>query len=223
MVLLFASLIVIGRAPDAAADSTATGSTNANANSSANGQEPKEISALFDDITDIDKLRILNPLNLKPDEIDKIITLIKKAQTDYNTRLEDVAVPPIKSIAADIKTVRQKLLRGGAVPKDFDAKVLKLQQDYIQQHSAEDARILLYMCTEMKKILTPDQVQAAIDVTKANTKFSDKTTSDQYFNYYVLNTFIIYPRIIPLLQDMKNALSAGASIPQTPTLRVSQR
>src|SRR5947208_2823337 len=81
---------------------------------------PPEVAALFDDIMDIDKLRVLNPLKLKPDQIDKLITTIKKSQADYDKALADAAVPPIRQISKDIKDTRRRMLEGGAIPKDFD-------------------------------------------------------------------------------------------------------
>src|SRR5438874_357341 len=63
---------------------------------------PKEIIALFDDINDIDKMRVLNPLKLTGDQLDKLIAAMKKAQDDYNKKLSDAAVPPIRALAADI-------------------------------------------------------------------------------------------------------------------------
>src|SRR5438105_8233382 len=95
-----------------------------------NDSIPAEVSALFDDITDIDKLRVLNPLKLTPDQVDKIVAIIEKSQKDYNKALADAAVPPIKEIAKDIKDTRKKMVSGDPIPKDFDEKVKKLQNDY---------------------------------------------------------------------------------------------
>src|SRR5947209_3589866 len=91
---------------------------------------PKEVTALFDDIDDIDKLRVLNPLKLTPDQIDKIIALIQQQERDYNAKLTEAAVPPIREIAKDIKETRRKMLTGASLPADFEAKVKQIQADY---------------------------------------------------------------------------------------------
>src|SRR5947207_1203347 len=92
-----------------------------------NDSIPPEVTALFDDISDIDKLRILNPLKLTADQIDKLVDAIGKSQKEYNKALADAAVPPIKDIAKEIKETRQKMLGGDPIPKEFDDKVKKLQ------------------------------------------------------------------------------------------------
>src|SRR5947209_13834760 len=71
---------------------------------------PKEVIALFDDINDIDKLRVLNPLKLTSEQLDKLITSMKKATDDYNRKLADAVVPPLRALASDIKDARAKML-----------------------------------------------------------------------------------------------------------------
>src|SRR5438105_4089862 len=73
---------------------------------------PPEVNALFDDIADIDKLRVLNPLKLTADQIDKITAEIKKSQKEYDKALAEATVQPIKGIASDVKDVRKKMLAG---------------------------------------------------------------------------------------------------------------
>jgi len=175
---------------------------------------PKEMQALFTDISDIDKLRVLNPLKLTADQLDKIIPIVKKAQTDYNAKLAEAAVPPIRKIASEIKETREKMLAThSGVPKDFDEKVKKLQAEFVKRRKAEDNATLKSLSDSIKAILTKEQVSTASSLarklTEEDGKPTQKGSDDQFFNLYVLGTIVVYPRIVPLLEDMlKTAESA---------------
>ncbi|MGC8669064.1 MAG: hypothetical protein ACP5VE_13195 [Chthonomonadales bacterium] len=177
---------------------------------------PPEVVALFNDIDDIDKLRVLNPLNLTPEQIDKLIPTIQQAQQDYNKKLADAAVPPIKEIAAQIKATRRRLLSGGEVPKDFDERVKKIQAEFIARRDKEDAATLKSLVEAIRGILTPQQVGAAVtEARKAlgeQNKSGPKADEDRLFSYYVLQVFITYPRILPLLQDMRDARAKNSGL-----------
>lgn len=177
---------------------------------------PPEVVALFNDIDDIDKLRVLNPLNLTAEQIEKLVPVIQKAQQDYNKKLADAAVPPIKEIAAQIKATRRRLLAGGEVPADFDERVKKIQADFVARRDKEDAATLKALADAIRGILTPEQVAAAVsEARKAlgeQNKPGVKGADDRLFNYYVLQVFITYPRIVPLLQDMREARSKNAGL-----------
>jgi Spy/CpxP family protein refolding chaperone len=176
---------------------------------------PAEVAALFDDINDIDKLRILNPLKLTTEQIDRLIAAIKQAQSNYNKRLADAAVPPIRQIAQEIKETRRRMLAGESVPKNFDEKVKKLQDEFIAKRTKEDSGTLKSLSDTIHEILTPDQVKKAVklakDLTEEDGKPTLKGSDDQFFRYYVLHTFILYPRTVPLLEDMKKAAGGGSA------------
>jgi len=187
---------------------------------------PEKVVALFNDISDIDKLRVLNPLNLTSDQLNKMIALISKEEDAYNKRLAQEAVPPIDAIAQQIKDVKAKMLKGGNIPADFDDQVKELQSNFVKQRKNEDNRTLLAIIDGMKQIFTQEQVRTAVMVVKQLTKFAPDTTSDQYFNYYVLGTFVEYPRIVPLLKEMVKARSDSSSgaqaAPSTPSQEPAQ-
>jgi hypothetical protein len=176
---------------------------------------PKEVEALFDDINDIDKLRVLNPLKLTTDQLDQIIVIVKKAQDDYNKKLADAAVPPIKEIAKEIKETRRKMLAGATIPKDFDEKVKKHQEAFVKRRNQEDFNTLKGLAEAVKKVLTKEQFTKAVSIAKDFLEKQGKEVKgedDKFFNYYVLGTLITYPRIVPLLQDMRAARVASGKI-----------
>jgi len=175
---------------------------------------PKEMQALFTDISDIDKLRVLNPLKLTADQLDKIIPIVKKAQTDYNAKLAEAAVPPIRKIASEIKETREKMLAThSGVPKDFDEKVKKLQAEFVKRRKAEDNATLKSLSDSIKAILTKEQVSTASSLarklTEEDGKPTQKGSDDQFFNLYVLGTIVVYPRIVPLLEDMRKTAESA--------------
>ncbi len=182
----------------------------ARAQSDAGGQLiPAEVTALFEDIVDIDKLRVLNPLKLSPDQITQIISVIKEWQNKYNKQLADAAVPPIKSIAAEIKETRKKMLAGASIPKDFDEKVKGIQDKFIERRNTAEFDTVKGMAESIKKILKPDQVKTAEKLAKDYVASINEKGKEppklNYFNVYVLSIFIQYPRILPLLEQMKAA------------------
>lgn len=175
---------------------------------------PKEMQALFADISDIDKLRVLHPLKLTAEQLDKITSTLKAVQDAYNAKLTEAAVPPLRLLAKDIKETREKMLAThSGVPKDFDEKVKKLQSDFTKRRDAEDKATIKSLSDSIKAVLTKEQIVTAVSIAR---KFSEvdgkptkKGTDDQFFNLYVLGTFIVYPRIVPLLQDMRKAAESA--------------
>ncbi len=180
---------------------------------------PVEVQALINDISDIDKLRALVPLKLNSDQIQKMIDAMTKAQIDYNQHLIDATVPPIKKLAEEIKEVRRKVLAGGTIPKDFDARVQKIEMDYYDRRASEDTKALKILSDSMRTIFTREQIaKAAAFGKQAGDKLGKnmKGTDDQFFNYFVQGVLIQYSGIVKLLKDMKvNADQAANSSLQT--------
>src|SRR2546421_2147255 len=101
-----------------------------------------EVVALFDDINDIDKVRVINALHLTKDQLEQIIAGMKVYQQAYNKALTDVVMPPLREIAKDIKETRAKMLKGGEVPSDLDAKVKKIQDAFIKKRDTVEVNTL---------------------------------------------------------------------------------
>jgi hypothetical protein len=178
----------------------------------AQAEVPKEVLALFDDLSDIDKLRVLNPLNLSEDQLGRIIDSIKKARDEYLKKVTAAAVPPIRDMAKEIKDLRKKLLTGGDVPSDFDKRVKKIQEDYVKQRESEDSVALKSLSEKVRPVLNATQYDKAIslakELTRKDGKATLKGTDDQFYNLFIKGVFIDYAGIVPLLEDMKKARSA---------------
>lgn len=173
---------------------------------------PPETAQIFDWIDDIDKMRILNPVNLTADQLDKIIPFLQKRQKEYNRRIIELAVEPLKAIADDIKNTRTKLLAGGSVPADLDDRIKRLQRQFADQRKVEQDKNLKLVADTIKSVLTTEQYKDIVAMARRD--FTDmKGTDEQFYNLWIRETIIAYPRIIPLLQDMRNARAPKSAKP----------
>lgn len=181
---------------------------------------PKDVSGLLDDVSDIDKLRILNPLKLTADELDKIITSVKATQDTYNKKIADGTASKMRELATEIKETRAKMLTsGGGVPKSFDDKMKQVESDLVARRKEADTAALKGLSDAIRTVLKADQIKTAVTLARKFNESDGRPTATgtdaQFFNYYVLGTFIVYPRIVPLLEDMKKAAGGSASILRT--------
>ena len=177
---------------------------------------PPELITLYDHINDIDKLRVINALKLSGDQLDQIIAAIKVYQVAYNKTLVDTVMPPLKEIAPDIKETRTKMLKGAPIPTDLDEKVKKLQDAYVKKRDTVEYNTLKGMAETFKKILSASQFTTAAGLAKKATEVEGKPTvkgeEDKFFNLFVLNVFLRYPRIMTLLEDIRKAKTAVARV-----------
>jgi|SRR5579871_3801427 len=174
---------------------------------------PKAILQLFDDIDDIDRLRSLNPLKLKADQLDKWIAAITARQEAYDKARAALALAQVKSMETEIRDVKHKMLLGGAISQEFDARLVKASADFIAARAKLDTDNLAKLAPVLRETLTADQLAAAVKLSKAAATAANKQTTgedNQWFNYYVNEIIIGYPRILPLLKEMRDAMSADA-------------
>ena len=177
-----------------------------------------EVVKLFEAIDDIDKLRILNPLQFTAEQLESVIAIVERSQRQYNRTLADAAVPPVQGIGDAIASTRAKLLAGGEVPKDFDERVKKLQADLVRRREEVDRTTITRLAADIKALLAPEQFATAVRLareylSKGGVKATG--TDDQFFNIYIAGTFIAYPRIVPLMRDMHDALNSPTTSSRT--------
>ncbi len=167
---------------------------------------PAEVQALLDQISDIDKMRVLGPVKLTAEQLDKLIPAVKEALDTCKKRVDDAAAAPLRDMVKEIKDVRAKVVAGAPIPKDFDEKIKKLQVDFVKQQSREDAKALNAVLDTFTGLLTRTQRATVIAMVKP---LAEKDTADdQLMKFYVVGTFMQYGRIVPLLQDMRKAFDA---------------
>ncbi len=173
-------------------------------------QEPAVTLAqtLVGDVDDIDRLRSLNPLKLTGDEIDKLLAYLATAQTDYDKQLTILVSSPLKEISGEIKTTKKLMLAGGTVPKAFDTKVKKIQTEYLDKKNQLYIDYIGKVTTECRKIMDEEQIASATKLEKTEYEKAHpgvKATDAQLYNQFVVDTFMGYYRIMPLLKEMKSA------------------
>lgn len=174
------------------------------------GQADKstEGQRLLDELDEIDLMRSLGPLKLTPEEIDQIIPVIEKAKADYDKNINDLNANTIGQIASDIHAEHKDALSGNPIPKAFDDKVKEKLESFFKRRDAVNAQNIEHISGAFQKILTDNQQKIAVRLerqtyTQMGKKISDKDTDDQFFNLYVTDIFIGYPRIVPLLKEIK--------------------
>lgn len=173
------------------------------------GKPPQDVQDLLSAVDDIDTLRVLNPLKLTPDQIDKIREAIRSAQADYEKRVVEIGTAPLRQLKDEIQSTKQSALAGKAVPKAFDDKVKKVQDDILKKREQLNIRNLATLSANIQGVLTREQIDTAAKLARAAYErlkaASPKTTDTQYFNSYVEDIFIKYPRIVSLLSEMRMA------------------
>lgn len=173
-----------------------------------NGGGSASATAIVSDLDDIDRLRVLNPLKLTPDQMDKLIAALTAAQADYDKKVNALGASLLAPTAGEVRTMKKQVLGGAAIPKEFDDKIKKLQADFLKQRDGLNAENIQRVSGVCKVILTEKQ---AADATKQerdawevdHPSAKSKATDAQLFNLFVVDTFISYSRIIPLLKEMK--------------------
>jgi hypothetical protein len=174
---------------------------------------PPEVVALITDLNDIDRMRVIGPLKLKPDQLDRLIALMEKSTEDHNRKLAEAAVPPIREIAKDIKETRRKVIAGAPIPTDFDEKVKGIQDAYNARRTKQEFDTLKSLSEGVRAVLTSAQIEKATSLARAaldDAGAKTRGTGDKYFNLYVKSVFIDYPNIIPLLKAVRAAVSQPA-------------
>src|SRR5438552_3307023 len=86
----------------------------------------KEVLALFDMIDDIDWLRNLNPLKLKPDQMERLSASVTTVKADYDKKAAALATIRVAKMGEEIRAVKKKVLAGAEIPTDFETKIKKL-------------------------------------------------------------------------------------------------
>lgn len=167
---------------------------------------PAEVQALLDDIADIDKMRVLGPVKLTAEQLDKLIPVIQEAQATFRKRVDEAAGTPLREIAREIKDVRAKAVASGQVPKDFDEKIKKLQAEFVKKQTREEERALTTVLESFTGLLTRSQRATVISLAKPAAP--KDSPDDSLMKFYVVGTFMQYSRIVPLLQDMRKAFDA---------------
>ena len=168
-----------------------------------------KMQSLLDELTEIDMSRSINPLKLTAGEIDKLVKAVSDAKIEYDRRIEELSAATLGKMSEEIHKHHKDGVAGGDPSKEFDAKVQKMMDDFAAKRELINKDNMLFMTGACGQILNKTQhgiaAQMEKDILFKLGKFNKSSTDDQYFNLYVVDVFISYPRIVPLLKQIKAA------------------
>ena len=168
-----------------------------------------EATAIVADLDDIERLRVLNPLKLQPEQLDKLITALTSAQTEYDKKVNALGASIFVPLGSEVRDVRKKALGGSSIPKDFDDKLKKAQTDFLKQRDDLNTENIKSVAAACKMVFTDKQVTAATKMerdqwNKDHPDIKDATDT-QLFNLYCVDVLISNPRSISLLKEIRAA------------------
>jgi hypothetical protein len=176
------------------------------------GEQPDKasVTALLDELDDIDVGRYVTPLKLTGEQIDKLAAAITEANSGYDKKVAELRAASVGKLAEEIHKRHKETIAGAPASKEFDTKVQAMMTAFNSQKEKVYADGLVVITTNCGKILTSDQKKIAAQMEKdmffkLGKKMNPSNTDDQYFNQYVVDIFIGYHRILALLKEIKSA------------------
>jgi hypothetical protein len=167
-------------------------------------------TAVVSDLDDIDRLRVLNPLKLEPDQLDKLAVALTTAQAEYDKKVNALGVSIFASSASEARAVKKDTLGGAPIPKDFDDKMKKLQADFLKKRDDLNVENIKNVGVACRVVLTDKQVTVATkmerDQWEKDHPDAKNATDNQLFNLYCVDMFISNPKIVALLKEMRAAV-----------------
>ncbi len=182
-------------------------------------KEAKENNDLMEAWADLGTLRVVTPLKLTDEQIDKLIALITASETEHNQKLVLMFNESLKKVAPDIRAAKQKALKGEAISEEMAEKLKKGMEthlDNIGPKKQEDVALatLKALAPKVKAILNAAQVATASKIAHEEQEKlakGSKGTDAQWFNLYVQKVIMGYPRIVPILKELKGAGTASTA------------
>lgn len=163
--------------------------------------------AILQKYADLAILRFLNPLKLTDDQLKKIEEMLTLTQAEYKRRLVAQLTSLLSKVKEPIFSAHRLALEGSDV---LDDEVMgKGVADYYKKQEEIDNFTLRTVSDRLQKIFSKAQITAASKLAKEETiKLTRKEaagTETQFFNLYVRQVMLNYPRILPLVKEMQTA------------------
>jgi hypothetical protein len=177
----------------------------------------KATDELYDMLDDINKLNVLNPLKLTSDQIDQLSAMATASTAEYQQKLAALKASSVHNLEAEIRATKKRAVAGGEITQSFLNQITTRSDTFAQKKTDLDVQTWTAMVAKVKQILTKDQYEAAIKLIRDQAghepTISPRGAADKWFNVYVLQVFIQYPRIVPLLKEMRaaSAVAPGAN------------
>jgi hypothetical protein len=158
---------------------------------------------------DIDHLNVINPLHLSPDQLSRVIDLIKTAQGQYNEKVNALGASFTTKSSSEIRRIHQSALLGNKVPDEFITEV----NDVLKQREQMQVELVKTVTAGLERILDQSQLEQIVGLAKKYAR-SGKGADEQWVNYYVLNVLMKYPRVVPMLSAARAAQQQAAQAGQ---------
>jgi hypothetical protein len=164
-----------------------------------------EIDQLLQALAEIDWLNAVQPLDLKPEQMDKLIEANQKALQ----KVKDLFANEGKELKAkkeQILKIRAEAVQGKIAPKEFVEEMKELEKKALQKRAELRIEAVRNAGKEMKPIFTEDQMKHMIkrsrEVLKERKVDVEKATDDQLYWFFVENVFLSESAPV-LLKEMK--------------------
>ncbi len=171
------------------------------------------ITLIQNDLSDLDRLHSINPLQLTPAELKKLITVLEGIQQRYDSSISAISLDEMNPLYADLKADLKQGLKGKTLSSDLDDKIKKALAVISARRNVMNMQNIADVSKALEDILTKEQIRTAADLEK-NVHASNEnpnTTRAQWFHLWVGEVLLSYSRIIPLLQSMEAAREPKSS------------
>ena len=111
------------------------------------------------------------------------------------------------SSAGEFRDVKKQVVAGGAIPKDFDDKLKRLQAEFLKQRGALNTNNIKSVASAARAVLTDKQIAIATkmerDQWEKDHPDARNATDTQLYNLYCVDVFISSTRTVPLLREIR--------------------
>lgn len=164
-----------------------------------------EVDQLLQALAEIDWLNAILPLELKPDQMDKLIEANQKTLQ----KVKDLYTNEGKELIAkkaQILKARAEAAQGKAAPKEFVDEMKALEKKALQKRAELRVEAVRNAGKEMKPIFTEAQMKYMIkrsrEVLQERKVDVEKATEDQLYWFFLENVFLS-ESAPPLLRELK--------------------
>ncbi len=172
---------------------------------------PADVQDLLLTMDDVGELKFIAPLKLSVEQLDKLAQGMSETQAEYNRKMVPLFAP-VRKMSESVREAKKQALVGKPVTNE--EQILKTMSAVYPKRQALDEETLKSVTALVKQVFTKEQITQASKMAKDEqtklTKQTAKGSEEQWLNLYVLRVIMSYPRIVPLLKEMKAALEAGA-------------
>lgn len=165
-----------------------------------------EVDQLLQALAELDWLNAVLPLDLKPEQIDKLIEanrkVLQKVRDQYANEAKE-----LRAKKEQILKARADAVQGKATPKEFIEEMKELEKKAMQKRAELRLEAVRETGKELKPVFAEEQMKYMVkrsrEVLKERKVDVEKATDDQLYWFFV--EYVFLSESAPaLLQEMKN-------------------